>query len=91
MAGPGHQHYPSDLVWTWHTDDGDVTMKVTNVEMIEALDMNKPRHGFAQAVLGHFEHPMYYDFNADMELTVDIKGINETVKGRTLFEKMMFR
>ena len=37
------------------------------------------------------EHPMYYDFNADLELSIDFDGIQETVTGRTLFEKMMFR
>jgi len=34
---------------------------------------------------------MYYDVNADMELTIDLKGVKATVKGRTLYEKMMFR
>lgn len=34
---------------------------------------------------------MYYDFNADMELKIQLGGIDETVTGRTLFEKMMFR
>jgi hypothetical protein len=37
------------------------------------------------------EHPMYYDFNADAKLTIDLKGTKETVTGRTLYEKMMFR
>lgn len=91
QAGPGHQHYPTELTWSWQTDEGSVTMRVTNVEMIEALDMARPHHGIARAVLGAFQHPMYYDFNADMELSIDLHGIDETVKGRTLFEKMMFR
>lgn len=91
VPGPGHQHHPTELNWSWHTDDGSVTMRVTNPEMIEALEMPRPGHGVAHAVLGAFQHPMYYDFNADMELTVDLHGINETVVGRTLFEKMMFR
>jgi len=91
VAGPGHQHYPSQLDWAWHTDEGSVTMRVTNPEMIEALEMPKARHGIAHAVLSAFEHPMYYDFNADMELSIDLGGIKETIKGRTLFEKMMFR
>ncbi len=91
VPGPNHQHYPTELEWTWRTDDGSVTMKVTNVEMIEALDMEKPHHGLAGAVRHVLQHPMYYDFNADMELSIDLDGISETVAGRTLFEKMMFR
>ncbi len=91
VPGPGHQHYPTELTWSWRSDGGSVTMHVTNVEMIEALEMSKAHHGIAQALLGAFEHPMYYDFNADMELEVDLDGIKDTVSGRTLFEKMMFR
>ena len=90
-TSPGHQTYPTELVWSWHTDRGSVTMTITGVEMIEALDMSRPHHGLAQGLLHAFDHPMYYDFNADMELSVKLDGIDETVSGRTLFEKMMFR
>lgn len=91
VAGPGHQSYPTELEWTWRKDSDMVTMVVTGVELIEALDMPRSRHGWGDAVLHAFDHPMYYDFNADMELTVKFDGIDETVRGRTLFEKMMFR
>lgn len=91
VAGPGHQSYPTELEWTWRKDSDMVTMVVTGVEMIEALDMSRSRHGWGDAVLHAFDHPMYYDFNADMELTVKFDSIDETVRGRTLFEKMMFR
>lgn len=91
VAGPGHQSYPTELDWTWRTGSGSVTMHVTGVEMIEALDMSRPHHGIGQAILHARDHPMYYDFNADMELSVKFEGVEETVRGRTLFEKMMFR
>ena len=58
--------------------------------MIEALDMARPRHGLSH-LLHMSDHPVYYDFNADAELTVKLHGLDETVTGRTLFEKMMFR
>ena len=91
VPGPGHQSYPTELDWSWETDDGSVSMHVSNVEMIEALDMPRSRHGLANALLHMGDHPMYYDFNADLELRVKLDGIDETVTGRTLFEKMMFR
>ena len=90
VPGPNHQSYPSELEWSWETDEGAVRLRVSNVEMIEALDMSRPHHGLSQ-VLHTRDHPMYYDFNADAELTVKLHGIDETVTGRTLFEKMMFR
>lgn len=96
VPGPGHQTYPSSLTWVWRTDAGSVTMTVTNPVMIEALDMHTDRpglnpRGLRGALEKAFEHPMYYDFNADMELAIDLAGITETVTGRTLYEKMMFR
>lgn len=91
VPGPGHQSYPTELDWSWHIDKGSVTMHVSGVEVIEALDMSRPHHGLGHAILHMLEHPMYYDFNADMDLHVDLDGIDETVTGRTLFEKMMFR
>lgn len=91
VEGPGHQSYPTELDWTWRSGADSVTMRVTGVELIEALDMPRSRHGWTNAVLHAFDHPVYYDFNADMELSVRIGDIDETVRGRTLFEKMMFR
>jgi predicted secreted hydrolase len=91
VPGPGHQSYPTELDWSWRTEAGSVTMHVTGVEMIESLDMARTHHGLGHAMAHLFDHPMYYDFNADMELRVQLHGIDETVSGRTLFEKMMFR
>ncbi len=91
VPGPGHQTYPTQLVWSWRTDEGRVTMTVTNPTMIEALDMTEGEPEWKRPLIHLFEHPMYYDFNADMELAIDLKGIKETVTGRTLYEKMMFR
>jgi predicted secreted hydrolase len=91
MAGPGHQTYPTDLLWTWQTEAGAVTMHVTNPVMIEALEMTPDMPAWRKPLVNLFEHPMYYDFNADMELTVDVDGIHAHVSGRTLYEKMMFR
>lgn len=91
VDGPGSQSYPTELTWTWQHGDDAVTMKVTNVELIEALDMAEPAGGLWHRLAHAGDHPMYYDFNADMELSVRFGDIDETVSGRTLFEKMMFR
>lgn len=91
VDGPGGQTYPTDLLWTWQTDQGSVRMHVTEPKMIESLDMEQEGDTPVKTLLHAFSHPMYYDFNADVELVVDLPGVTETVNGRTLFEKMMFR
>ncbi|MEI6622102.1 MAG: hypothetical protein WCP28_09375 [Actinomycetes bacterium] len=92
VPGPGDQTYPQELTWTWQTDAGSVRMHVTEPKMIEALDMTEGETGLRRSLVHALgQHPMYYDFNANMELSVDLGRVKETVKGRTLYEKMMFR
>lgn len=90
VPGPGHQTYPTRLVWTWAGERGTITMTVTNPELIESLDMSTHPRGL-QRVLHAGEHPMYYDFNADLELDIELDDLTDHVRGRTLYEKMMFR
>lgn len=90
VPGPGEQSYPTHMEWTWAGDRGRITMTVTNPKLIESLDMSTPRHGISNLLhLG--EHPMYYDFNADMTLDIALDDLTDRVTGRTLYEKMMFR
>ncbi|MDZ7577820.1 MAG: hypothetical protein U0904_06580 [Candidatus Nanopelagicales bacterium] len=92
VPGPGDQTYPSELTWKWQTDAGSVQMRVTKPKLIEALDMAEDAGALRRTLIHALGgHPMYYDFNADMELSVDLGGVKRIVKGRTLFEKMMFR
>ena len=90
VAGPGHQSYPTRLEWTWETERGRITFTATNPQLIEAIDMAEEWHGI-QKFIHAAEHPMYYDFNADLELTIDLEDLKDHAVGRTLYEKMMFR
>jgi predicted secreted hydrolase len=89
-AGPGHQSYPTRLEWTWQSPRGRITMTVTDPVLIESLDMSVPHHGLSRPAHAG-DHPMYYDFNADLDLDIAIDDLTDRVAGRTLYEKMMFR
>lgn len=91
VPGPGGQTYPTDLLWTWQTDAGSIRMHVTHPQLIEALDMTEGQPEWRRFVTHLTAHPMYYDFTAEMELSIDLDGVRETVRGHTLYEKMMFR
>ena len=91
VPGPGHQSYPTDLLWTWQSGEESIRFHITNPEMIEALDMAPDEPAWRRAILHLTQHPMYYDFNADIALDVDVAGVKASVTGRTLYEKMMFR
>lgn len=91
VPGPGHQTYPTDLQWTWRSGDESIRFHITNPQMIEALDMTPDEPSWRKALLHLTQHPMYYDFNADIALDVDVSGVKASVTGRALYEKMMFR
>lgn len=90
VPGPGHQTYPTRMVWSWSSERGTITMTATDPKLIESLDMSVARRGLSR-VLHAGEHPMYYDFNADFELDIALDDLTDQVTGRTLYEKMMFR
>lgn len=90
VDGPGHQSYPTRMEWSWETERGSISFTATNPKLIEAIDMGEERHGI-QKLIHAGEHPMYYDFNADLELTIDLEDLKDHAVGRTLYEKMMFR
>jgi len=90
VDGPGHQSYPSRMEWSWETERGRISFTATDPRLIEAIDMAEERHGIRKLIHAN-EHPMYYDFNADLELTIDLDDLKDHATGRTLYEKMMFR
>lgn len=90
VDGPGQQTYPTRLEWTWERGDDRISFTVTEPRLIEALDM-RPHRTPLSAVLHAGEHPEYYDFTADAELDIRLGGLADHVRGRTLYEKMMFR
>lgn len=90
VDGPGHQSYPTTLEWTWESERGSIRFTATNPRLIESLDMSSHRSPLG-AVLHAGEHPMYYDFNADLDLDIALDTLTDHVTGRTLYEKMMFR
>jgi len=89
VPGPGHQSYPTKLDWSWRTERGTITLSVRDPKLIESLDMHVEHRGFSR-LLHAGDHPMYYDFNADAVLDIDLVDLKDRVEGRTLFEKMMF-
>jgi hypothetical protein len=89
--GPVGGSYPTKLDWSWHTDEGSVTLTIRNPEMIEWIDMLEGTPRWERPIIHLLANPYYYDFNADLELTVDLKGVKATESGRALYELMNLR
>ncbi|OJX67964.1 MAG: hypothetical protein BGO95_06320 [Micrococcales bacterium 73-13] len=87
--GPLGHSYPERLDWVWQREGrGRIAFSSTNPKLIESLDMSVPRHGVSK-LLHALEKPVYYDFNADFELTIDLDGLRDHVTGTTLYENMI--
>lgn len=89
--GPGGQTYPGKLDFHWETEEGTAHLAIRNPNLIEVLDMTEDKPRWERPLVHLFANPLYYDFDAELELSVDLKGIKAQEKGRCIFEKMMFR
>jgi len=89
--GPGGKSYPTKLDFEWRGDEGSATLSIRNPEMIESIDMLESAPRWERPLIHLVANPYYYDFNADLELTVDLKGVKATERGRALYELMMLK
>jgi hypothetical protein len=89
--GPGGRSYPEKLNWKWNGDEGSAELSLRNPEMIESIDMLEGTPNWERPLIHLIANPYYYDFNADLELAVDIKGVKATERGRALYELMMLK
>jgi Svf1-like C-terminal lipocalin-like domain/CrtC N-terminal lipocalin domain len=89
--GPGGRTYPEKLDWEWNGEEGKATLTLRNPEMIESIDMLEGTPKWTRPLIHLVASPYYYDFIADLELTVDIKGVKASERGRALYELMMLK
>jgi hypothetical protein len=91
VEGPGGQRYPTKVDFRWKTDEGSVQISLRNPKMIESIDTTADLPGWQRPLIHLFANPYYYDFDAELELTVDLKGVKAKEKGHSIYELMMFR
>lgn len=91
VEGPGGRSYPTSLDFHWETEEGKVNLAITNPKMIESIDILEDLPRWERPLVHLFVQPYYYDFNADLALEVDLKGVKASESGRALYELMMLR
>jgi predicted secreted hydrolase len=90
LEGPKGQTYPATLDFHWEAEEGQVHLAIKNPKLIEVLDMTEDLPKWQKPLVHLFANPLYYDFDAELELSVDLKGVQAKESGRVIFEKMMF-
>ncbi len=91
VKGPGGKTYPELLDWHWHTAGGDVHLALREVKLLDAVDLSETLPSWERPLAHLLGNPFYFDFQADMELTVDLEGVHERAAGSVIFEKMMLK
>jgi hypothetical protein len=59
--------------------------------LIDALDLLELAPGWVRPLVRLFTKPYYLDFNADLEMSVDVPGVRSREKGKALFELMILK
>lgn len=90
VEGPGGRHYPEKLDLNWHAEEGTIEIKIRNPKLIESLDMLEDIKWFIKPLVHVVMNPYYYDFDAEMEIEIDFKGIKSSESGRVIYEQMLF-
>jgi len=90
VEGPKGQTYPNRLDFRWEAEEGKVELAIRNPKLIEVLDMTEDLPSWKKPLVHLFANPLYYDFDAELELSVDLAGVKAKESGRVIFEKMMF-
>ncbi len=90
VDGPLGGAYPRKLDWSWHGDEGEIALVIRNPKPIEALDIQDGKPRWERPLAHLFGNPFYYNFNADLELSVDLKGVKAIERGKALYELMHF-
>lgn len=91
VEGPGGRSYPRRLDIHWHNEDGDIELAIRDPKLIESIDVIEDLPRWQQGLIHLVANPLYYDFNADITLEIDYKGIKASEIGSALFEIMMLR
>ncbi|HEY5533293.1 MAG TPA: lipocalin-like domain-containing protein [Candidatus Anoxymicrobiaceae bacterium] len=90
IKGPGDRSYPTRLDLTWEAEEGSVRMAIRNPKLLEAIDGLGDTPARQSPLMHLITSPYYYDFEADLELDVDLKGVKAHEQGRVIYEQMLF-
>lgn len=92
VTHPGGRQYPRAVDFHWATSGaGSVHLKLRQTELIEAFSLLVAFSPWKARLLRLFANPYYFRFNAALELSIDLPGVQASEQGRALYELMLLR
>lgn len=89
VEGPGGRTYPTRVELHWENEEGMVHLDITEPKLIQSIDILESFPRWERPLVHLFAKPYYFDFNAELELAVDLKGVKAAERGKVLYELMM--
>lgn len=85
---PGGKKYPRQLDFEWQTEAGRVHLALRQPRVIEAASLLITLPAWKRRLARLLVNPYYFRFDADLDLTIDLKEAHATEHGRVLYELM---
>lgn len=85
----GGRSYPTQVDFIWEADEGRVQLALRRPLLIEATSLLGALPDWKRRLLRRFVNPYYLRFQADLELHVDLEGVQAKERGPALYEMML--
>jgi hypothetical protein len=85
------REYPLSVDFLWTSGDQSVRLSLREPQLIEATSLLGALPPFQRRLARLVANPYYFRFNAKLELSIDLAGLQDTQHGTALYELMMLR
>ncbi|RPH61578.1 MAG: hypothetical protein EHM81_03980, partial [Chloroflexi bacterium] len=91
VAYSGGRAYPREVDFHWQSGKDTVHLSLRQPKLIEGTSLLISFPAWQRPLLRLFANPFYFRFNAEMELSINLNGLQDTRRGPTLFEIMILQ
>lgn len=83
--------YPSQIDFIWACEGETVHLALRQAQVIEAVSLLTALPPLKRALARLLVNPYYFRFRAEMELSIDLGGLQTVTRGPALYEMMLLR
>jgi hypothetical protein len=87
----GRREYPQEVDFIWARGREQVRLSLRDPQLIEAVSLLLALPPAKRWLARLFANPYYFRFNSELELTIDLDGVRDHLRGPALYEIMMLR
>lgn len=85
------REYPGEVDFTWVNGAERIHLGLRKQKMIESASLLMVLPPLKRALAKLFVNPYYFRFNTELELTIELGNLKDSIRGPALYEIMMLR